>query len=58
MKVLFVSTSIPPETDMQTTRNIYLIDAFLKAGHSVDIITCGEYFKGQSSFDTILDQTV
>lgn len=57
MKILFVSTSIPPETDMQTTRNIYLIEAFLKEGHSVDILTCGNYIKGQSSFDNILDQT-
>lgn len=57
MKVLFVSTSIPPETDMQTTRNIYLIEAFLKAGHSVDILTCGDYSRGQSSFDSILDRT-
>lgn len=57
MDILFVSSSIPPATDMQTTRNVYLIDAFLKAGHSVDILTCGEYVSGQSSFDSILDKT-
>ena len=57
MKILFVSSSIPPETDMQTTRNMYLINSLLNHGHIVDILTCGEYRSGTSSFDTILDNT-
>lgn len=42
MKILFVSTSIPPATDMHTIRNMYLIQALLNAGDSIDVITCGE----------------
>ena len=41
MKILFVSTSIPPATDMQTTRNMYLIQALQKENNDVDILTCG-----------------
>ena len=42
MKILFISTSIPPATDMHTIRNMYLIQALLNAGDSIDVITCGE----------------
>ena len=48
MKILFVSTSIPPATDMQTTRNIYLIKSLLKKGNEVDILTC----KAEGTIDT------
>lgn len=57
MKILFISTSIPPCTDMQTTRNIYLIKALIEGGNKVDILTCGEYQAGQSSFDFLLSKT-
>ena len=57
MRILFISSSFPPETDMQTTRNIYLVKALLEHGHQVDIITCGEKTKSSELFDTVLDKT-
>lgn len=57
MKILFVSTSIPPATDMQTTRNLYLISGLLEKGHSVDILSCGEYIPSSDLFDAILNRT-
>lgn len=54
MKVLFISTSIPPATDMQTTRNMYLIKAFLKRGIAVDILTSEETGEIDSEFSEIL----
>lgn len=54
MKILFVSTSFPPATDMQTTRNMYLVGGLVKNGHKVDIITCGEYEPKKSMFDMAL----
>lgn len=57
MEVLFISTSIPPCMDMQTTRNMYLINSLLNRGYQIDILTCGEYYEGQSSFDSILNRT-
>ncbi len=57
MRVLFISTSIPPCTDMQTTRNMYIIKSLIENENSVDILTCGEYQRGQSSFDNILNKT-
>lgn len=39
MKILFVSTSIPPYPDMQSIRNIFLVKGLEKRGHSIDIIT-------------------
>lgn len=54
MKILFVSTSFPPATDMQTTRNMYLVGGLVKNGHKVDIITCGEYEPKKSMFDKAL----
>lgn len=56
MKILFVSTSIPPETDMHTTRNMYLIDGLLRGGHTVDVLTCGDYSSKNSMFDKVLDR--
>lgn len=56
MNILFVSTSFPPATDMHTNRNVYLVRSLLNRGHSVDIITCGDYTKGSSSFDDVLDR--
>lgn len=58
MRILFVSTSIPPATDMQTTRNIYLISSLLAKGHKVDILTCGGYKVEGHLFDNILSETV
>lgn len=55
-RALFISTSIPPATDMQTTRNMYLIRSLINDGFSVDVLTCGNYSKGTSSFDAILDK--
>lgn len=54
MKILFVSTSFPPATDMHTTRNMYLVDGLVRNGHKVDIITCGEYEPKQLMFDKAL----
>lgn len=56
MKILFISTSIPPCTDMQTTRNIYLIKSLIESGNEVEVLTCGEYQPGQSSFDFLLNK--
>lgn len=39
MKILFVSTSIPPYPDMQAIRNVFLINGLTKNGNSVDIVT-------------------
>lgn len=58
MRILFVSTSFPPAVDMHTNRNVYLVRSLLEHGHSVDIMTCGEYKKGSSSFDSVLDKTI
>ena len=54
MKVLFVSTSIPPATDMQTTRNMYLIQSMIERGYDVDIITCVEEGEIDYQFNRIL----
>ena len=56
MRILFISSSIPPATDMQTTRNMYLISSLIDDGHIVDVLTCGDYIAGQSSFDYVLDK--
>ena len=54
MKVLFVSTSIPPATDMQTTRNMYLIQSMIEKGYDVDILTCSEVGEIDYQFKQIL----
>ncbi len=56
MKILFVSTSIPPATDMHTTRNMYVIDEMIKQGHKVDVLTCGDYKTNNNMFSHILDK--
>lgn len=56
MKILFISTSFPPAIDMHTNRNIFLVRALLERGHKVDVITCGTYSKGMSSFDDVLEK--
>ncbi len=56
MNILFVSTSFPPATDMHTNRNIYLVRSLLDKGHRVDILSCGPYSRGMSSFDDVLDR--
>lgn len=55
MKLLFVSTSIPPATDMQTTRNIYLLKALLKQHIDVDILTTNEKGKVDGEFAEVLN---
>ncbi|MFC4100411.1 glycosyltransferase family protein [Paenibacillus xanthanilyticus] len=39
MKVLFISTSIPPYTDMQTIRNAFLLQSLYSRGHDVTIVS-------------------
>lgn len=39
MRILFLSTSIPPYPDMQAIRNYYLINGLVSAGHSVTVVT-------------------
>lgn len=57
MKLLFVSTSIPPATDMQTTRNIYLIKTLIEKGNEVEILTCKADGTIDKEFEKILVQT-
>lgn len=37
-RILFISTSLPPIADSQTIRNIFLINAFLRDGYSVQLV--------------------
>ena len=39
MKILFISTSYPPFMDMQTIRNLKLIDSLIKAGHEITVLS-------------------
>lgn len=51
MKVLFISTSLPPNYDSQTIRNLHFIKGLVRAGLVVDTITVSD-FKITNQLDT------
>lgn len=59
MDILFISTSIPPFTDMQSIRNAFLLQSLKKKGHNVTILTA-EFPWGDNSLIDLLprDQRV
>jgi len=53
MKILFVSTSIPPYPDMQSIRNYYLIDGLIKANNKVTVVSASYPWNNDDLYDDL-----